>query len=96
MPMHHARLDPSHSQLTEKYANADKGAGQGEFCGVDGQLYLNVDFIVEFQGDFVDIVCLPLDSLDHDRGGSQIDLCVLQINCVDGQVDNVLLFLLLV
>ena len=66
------------------------------FCRLDDGLYLNIDFLVEFQGRFVDILCLPLYSLNCDTRGSQIDLWMLQINCVDRQIDKILLIFLLI
>jgi len=55
--------------------------------------YLWVNGFVEFQADFVHIVRLPLDALDGNSLSSQVNLGMLQINCIDRQVDNVLFFI---
>jgi hypothetical protein len=55
--------------------------------------YLNIDSIVKFKIDFVHILCLPLYSFYADGIGSQSDVDVLQVNCINRQVNYILLVL---
>src|SRR5271155_1257987 len=55
--------------------------------------YLFIDGFIELQVDFIHIIRLPLNSLNSDSLGSQLDLGMLQINCIDRQIEDILVFI---
>ncbi len=58
----------------------------------DGGRYLDVDVFVEFKGHFIRCFRSLLYAFNSHSRSSQLDLWILEINCVDREIDYILLF----
>lgn len=55
--------------------------------------YLNIDILIEFQVSFVHVMGFPLHTLYNETRLIQLDFGMLQINCINGQIDDIFSFI---